>query len=78
MFKRILKDVELSEFLNYKNDLQHLKKVVSDLLSRCDADGLEQNFSCNSEITEIAERIKFSSYKLYTIQNYIIETKNGE
>lgn len=76
MFKQKLKDVQLAEFVNYKNDLQHIKKIVSDLLTRCEKDGLNQNFSINSEIPELAERVKFVSYKLYTIQNYIIE--NGE
>lgn len=76
MLKQKLKDVQLAEFVNYKNDLQHIKKIVSDLLTRCEKDGLNQNFSINSEIPELAERIKFMSYKLYTIQNYIIE--NGE
>ena len=76
MFKQKLKDVQLAEFVNYKNDLQHIKKIVSDLLIRCEKDGLNQNFSINSEIPELAERVKFMSYKLYTIQNYIIE--NGE
>lgn len=78
MFKQQLKDVELAEFVNYKNDLQHLKKIVSELLTRCEKDGLNQNFSCNSEIAEMAERVKFTSYKLYTIQNYIIEKQNGD
>jgi hypothetical protein len=76
MFKRNLKDVELNEFINYKNSLQHLKKITSDLLTRCEKDGLNQNFSCNSEIAELAEQVRFTSYKLYTIQNYILE--NGE
>jgi hypothetical protein len=76
MLKQKLKDVQLAEFVNYKNDLQHIKKIVSDLLTRCEKDGLNQNFSINNEIPELAERVKFMSYKLYTIQNYIIE--NGE
>jgi hypothetical protein len=76
MFKQKLKDVQLAEFVSYKNDLQHIKKIVSDLLNRCEKDGLNQNFSINSEIPELAERVKFMSYKLYIIQNYIIE--NGE
>ena len=73
MFKKDynLPEVELQEFKNYKNDLEHLKKVVTELLVRCEKDGLKQNFSCNSEILELAERVKFTSYKLYLIQNYL-------
>ena len=61
----------LDEFKNYKNSVEHLKKVVNELLARCEKDGLKQNFSCNSEVLELAERIKFASYKLYLIQNYL-------
>lgn len=63
-------DLILSEFKNYKNDLEHLKKVVNQLLDRCQKDGTNQNFSCNSEISDLCERLKFSSYKLYYIKNY--------
>jgi len=65
----------LDEFKNYKNDLEHLKKITIQLLNRCEADGVEQNFSCNSEISEIADRVKFTSYKLYVLQNYLKEEK---
>lgn len=64
-------DLFLFEFKNYKNDLEHLKKIVNQLLDRCEKDGINQNFSCNSEISELGERVKFSSYKLYHMQNYL-------
>lgn len=65
----------LDEFKNYKNDLEHLKKITIQLLNRCETDGIEQNFSCNSEISELADRVKFTSYKLYVLQNYLKEEK---
>ncbi len=65
----------LDEFKNYKNDLEHLKKITTQLLNRCESDGVNQNFSCNSEIVEIADRVKFTSYKLYILQNYLKEEK---
>jgi hypothetical protein len=65
----------LDEFKNYKNDLEHLKKITIQLLNRCETDGIEQNFSCNSEISELADRVKFTSYKLYLLQNYLKEEK---
>jgi len=73
MNKNIIEQLKIDEFKNYKNDLQHLKKIVNILLERCEKDGLNQNFSCNSEIVEIADRVKFTSYKLYVLQNYIKE-----
>lgn len=66
-----LPEIQLQEFKNYKNSLEHLKKVVSELLVRCEKEGLNQNFSCNSEVLELGERVKFTSYKLYTLQNYL-------
>lgn len=65
----------LDEFKNYKNDLEHLKKITTQLLHRCENDGVNQNFSCNSELSELADRVKFTSYKLYLIQNYLKEEK---
>lgn len=65
----------LDEYKNYKNSLEHLKKTIDQLLDRCKQDGINQNFSCNSEIVEIADRIKFISYKLYVLQNYLKEEK---
>ena len=67
----------LDEFKNYKNDLEHLKKITIQLLNRCEVDGIEQNFSCNSEISELADRIKFTSYKLYLLQNYLKEENSN-
>ena len=69
--KTKLLELELQEFKNYKNDLEHLKKITIQLLKRCETDGINQNFSCNSEIVEIADKVKFTSYKLYSIQNYL-------
>lgn len=66
-----LPELELQEFKNYKNSLEHLKKIVSELLVRSEKDGLKQNFSCNSEVLELAEKVKFTSYKLYLIQNHL-------
>jgi hypothetical protein len=63
----------LDEFKNYKNDLEHLKKITIQLLNRCESDGANQNFSCNSELSELADRVKFTSYKLYILQNYLKE-----
>lgn len=68
-----LLEVELQEYKNYKNDLEYLKKITTQLLKRCETDGINQNFSCNSEIVELADRVKFTSYKLYLIQNYLKE-----
>jgi hypothetical protein len=70
-----LSEIKLQEFKNYKNDLEHLKKITNQLLTRCEKDGLNQNFSCNSEIVELADRVKFTSYRLYTLQNYLKEEK---
>ena len=72
MFKEnySIPEVELQEFKNYKNALEHLKKIVNELIIRCEKDGLKQNFSCNLEVLELAERAKFTSYKLYLIQNH--------
>jgi len=60
----------LDEFKNYKISVEALHKILNSLIDRNERDGVNQNFSCNSEITEIAERIKFISYKLYFLQNY--------
>jgi len=68
-----INELLLDEFKNYKNDLEHLNKITNQLLSRCKSDGVLQNFSCNSEILELANRVKFTSYKLYLIQNYLKE-----
>ncbi len=65
----------LDEYKNYKNSLEHLKNTIDQLLNRCKQDGINQNFSCNSEIVEMADRIKFTSYKLYVLQNYLKEEK---
>lgn len=66
----------LDEFKNYKNSLQHIKKIVDELISRSEKDGIQQNFSCNSEILDLAENVKFISYKLYVLQNYFIGEQN--
>jgi len=70
-----MKQIILDEYVNYKNNLEHLKKTIDQLLDRCKQDGINQNFSCNSEIVEMADRIKFTSYKLYVLQNYLKEDK---
>ena len=60
----------LDEFKNYKICVESLHKILNSLIDRNNRDGLNQNFSCNSEVTELAEKIKFISYKLYFLQNY--------
>lgn len=66
-----INELLLDEYKNYKNSLEHLKKTTDQLLDRCNKDGIAQNFSCNSEIIELANTVKFLSYKLYLIQNYL-------
>jgi len=66
-----INDKVVYEFKTYKNDLEHIKKIVTQLIDRCNSQGIQQNFSANSEILELAEKVKFTSYRLYTLQNYI-------
>lgn len=66
----------LNEFKNYKIAIEHLKKIVNELFDKCEKDGLKQNFSCNSEVLELAEKVKFTSYKLYVVQNYLKEKED--
>ena len=75
MNKQNIEELKINEFISYKNSLEHLKNTISQLLDRCKQDGINQNFSCNSEIVEMADRIKFISYKLYVLQNYLKEEK---